>query len=143
MSLATHGKDGVWANPVYFNFDDRFNFYFISMPGSLHMKNIEEDDQVALAIYSTEQEPNGDVWGIQIKGRAVFVKESETDLAHKTYFEETPYRRPVPPAHEPKAYVKSDAEWRMMKVVPEEIYCFDTRHFGENRVTVPMNELLN
>lgn len=35
--IATVDEKGVWSNPVYFAWDDKFNFYFISQMGSRHM----------------------------------------------------------------------------------------------------------
>lgn len=51
-SVATVDKEsGVWVNPVYFAWDDEFNFYFISLMKSRHMQNITKDSRVSLAIY--------------------------------------------------------------------------------------------
>ena len=30
MALATHGPEGLWVNPVYFAWDNKFSLYFIS-----------------------------------------------------------------------------------------------------------------
>lgn len=42
-TFATRDENGVWANPVYFAYDNKFNIYYISPPNARHMKNTRED----------------------------------------------------------------------------------------------------
>ncbi len=137
MSLGTHGADGAWVCPVYFAYDKNFHFYFISQPESKHMKNLEANPRIAIAIYSTTQEPPGDVRGIQLEADAKPVTLAEAAHAHATYFTATHARRPVKPDYTPPEYVKPDAAWRLVKAVPRRMFYFDTRFFHDNRMEVP------
>lgn len=60
-SIATVDPKGVWSNPVYFAWDEKFNLFFILQPRSRHMKNLERDPRVAVSIYSTTQSTFGNV----------------------------------------------------------------------------------
>jgi nitroimidazol reductase NimA-like FMN-containing flavoprotein (pyridoxamine 5'-phosphate oxidase superfamily) len=56
MCLATSDKEGrPWASPLICVTDEKYCFYFISHIHSRHCKNIEENPQVALSIYHTDQ----------------------------------------------------------------------------------------
>ena len=135
-ALATREAHGVWACPVYFAYDEKLNLYFISMPKSRHMKNIARDPRVAVAIYSTAQTPGGDVKGIQLEGRARIVRDKEVEEVYSIYF-----RRRFPVTgrskNNPTAHMGPRAAWKFVKIVPKNIYYFDTRVFDETRVKVP------
>lgn len=64
--IATVDPKGVWANPVYFAYDEKFNLYFISQMCSRHMQNLKKDPRISVAIYKTEQKE--DVVGIYRRG---------------------------------------------------------------------------
>ena len=129
MALATSGDEGVWVCPVYFAFDERFRLYFISQPDSKHMKNIARNPAVAVAIFSTDQEPRRDVVGVQLEGMAEAVPKEDAEEAHRIYFTETEARRPVAADHPPDHYVSGAADWRIMRIIPGRIYYFDTEFF--------------
>lgn len=136
--LATVDKNGVWSNPVYFARDENFNLYFISQLHSRHMKNLKKDRRVAISIYSTVQSTFGDVAGIQLDGNAyVLTDKQEVEKAYNTY-----YGRKYPDTSKNSkkdgdAYI-NNPEWIFIKIVPEHIYYFDTRFFGEERQEVPL-----
>ncbi|MFH2062691.1 MAG: pyridoxamine 5'-phosphate oxidase family protein [bacterium] len=51
MVLATASAEGVpRANTVIFYVDDRLNFYFITREGSQKVRNMDENDKVALSV---------------------------------------------------------------------------------------------
>jgi nitroimidazol reductase NimA-like FMN-containing flavoprotein (pyridoxamine 5'-phosphate oxidase superfamily) len=137
-SISTVDKDGSWVNPVYFAYDEKFNLYFVSMPSSKHMKNISNDNRISVAIYSTAQDTHGDVLGVQLKGKATLVKDEEVPAVNEIY-----YKRVFPDGnHNKKPEDKmGNAEWKFVKIVPDEIYYFDTRYFGEERKQVPTEQL--
>lgn len=135
-SIATLGVEGVWVCPVYFAYDDKFNFYFISQPPSRHTRNIKEDSRVAAAIYSTAQDPGGDVKGVQLEGNARILPDQEVETAHTIYYKRKDAERGLP-KRSPTEHMGETAEWKFIKVTPAHIYYFDTRFFDENRIEVP------
>ena len=142
-ALATQGEDGAWVNPVYFAYDRKWNLYFISQSSSKHMQNIGNNQNVSVAIYSTDQKPGGDVFGIQLSGKAIKLSDEEIVSACEIYYgrkgaadavgEEKP---------DPKQHMGDNAVWKFVKVIPQEMYYFDTRFFGEERERVPLAELV-
>lgn len=137
-ALGTNDKEGVWVNPVYFAYDDKYNFYFISQPHSRHMQNMAENSQVSLAIYSTAQDTQGDVTGIQLVGKArILTEEMGVKHAYDAY-----YGRKYPgtgrhPEEDEDPYI-NNPEWQFVEVVPTKMYYFDTRFFDETRQEVPL-----
>ncbi|MBI2097509.1 MAG: pyridoxamine 5'-phosphate oxidase family protein [Candidatus Vogelbacteria bacterium] len=134
FALATVNKDKVWVCPVYFAFDKKLQLFFISQPSSRHMRNIMRNPSVAVAIYSTAQEPRKDVFGVKFEGMARVVSgASAIKYAHLIYFKITPYRRPVKAGD----YMSPKGSWLFVKIIPKQMYYFDTKFFGENRQKVP------
>lgn len=54
MTLATHSKD-IWACTVYYGIDSELNLYFVSPPTAKHSEHIKETDEVAFAIFDSDQ----------------------------------------------------------------------------------------
>lgn len=132
-SLATVDKKGVWSNPVFFAWDDKFNLYFISQMHTRHMQNLKKDSRVAVSIYKTEQK--GDVCGIQLEGKGKIITDTgEIKKAHEIYFERAEKGSDI------ESYINNPT-WILVKIVPEHIYYLDTRFFGEERQVVPINKL--
>ncbi len=126
-------NNGAWSNPVYFAWDNNYNFYFISQPHSRHMKNILKNKRVSLAIYSTAQK--GDVLGIQLEGNAkVLRNKKEISHAFRIYHGRTGGGPDV------QHYIE-DPSWLFVKITPRQMYYFDTRFFDEERQEVPLKKL--
>lgn len=133
MALATHGAEGVWVNPVYFAWGDKFALYFISQLDCKHMHNIESDSRVSCAIYPTNQIDH--VFGAYITGNAkLLVEKSDLDLAKKIYY--TRVHGDNQEAIEKDPY-NNDLTWRYIRVDLTGLWYFDTRYFGETRTPVP------
>ena len=134
-SIATVDDKGVWVNPVYFAWDEEFNFFFISMiPKVRHMTNIKNDPRVSMAISKTEQK--GDVIGVYLEGQAKILEdEQERKHAHQTY-----YGRKG--SLEQNEFALNNSKWFFVKVTPERIYYFNSNSFGEKRQEVPMGKLI-
>ena len=136
-SVATVDSNGVWSNPVYFAWDQYYNFYFLSQPQVRHMENIRKDGRVSLSIYSTKQE--GDfVKGIQMEGVAHVIENDDPDdeffYAQKTYYARTGDDKDG-------GMIVMNNEWSFVKIVPQKIYYFNNEIFGEERQEVPLGEL--
>lgn len=118
MALSTIGPDGSWTSPVQFSYDETLELVFMSMPDTKHVQNILEDPRVSVAIYSFPG-PEGGNLGLQIKGRADDVTgQSGNDRV-----------------------AASSETWRRFRIVPEEVWCFDSRVFGGKRQPVDPSDL--
>lgn len=128
--IATVDAKGVWANPVYFAYDEKFNLYFISQMRFRHMKNIKKDPRISTAIYETEQK--GDVVGTYIEGKAKIILKDKEEIqrAFDVYYGRAGKGPDV------QGYINNPT-WLYVKVVPEAMYYFDTRFFDEERQEVP------
>ncbi len=69
MSLATYGDHPAICS-VYFTVDKDLNFYFISRPGTEHVRNIAMNGKVACSITDGSQKVTDKKIGVQIKGNA-------------------------------------------------------------------------
>ncbi len=138
LALSSLGADGIWTCPLFFAFDEKYNLYFISQPKSRHMGYIANRNNVSLAIYSTQQDPAKDVFGIQMRGHAILVDDADVEDVFKIYYARSPAGA-VMQDNLPEKYKGARAEWKFVKIVPTEIYYFDTRFFGEKRQVVPMD----
>jgi uncharacterized protein YhbP (UPF0306 family) len=76
MSLATHGQK-LSVCSVYYAVDSDFNLYFISEPDSEHVQNIIANHQVACSIADSRQKVSDKKVGVQLRGKAQFVKGDE------------------------------------------------------------------
>jgi general stress protein 26 len=136
--ISTVDPKGVWSNPVYFAWDEKFDLYFISQIHSRHMQNLLKNPRVSVAIYSTAQK--GDVSGIQLEGEAKILMlmeeatETEIHHAYETYYGRAGYGTDV------QGYINNPT-WLYVRIKPESIYYFDTRFFDEERQSVPMEKL--
>lgn len=123
-------KGGVWANPVYFAYDEKFNLYFISQMHSRHMQNLTKNPRISVAIYKTEQK--GDVVGAYVEGKAKILLEDKEELQNTFDI----YYGRAGKGPDVAQYINNPS-WIFVKVTPENIYYFDTRFFGEERQEVP------
>ena len=128
--VASVDEKGVWANPVYFAYDEKFNLYFISQMNSRHMQNLKKDPRISVAIYKTEQK--GDIVGIYIEGEAKIILKDKKEIqkAFDVYYERAGKGPDV------QGYINNPT-WLYVKVIPKHIYYFDTRFFDEERQEVP------
>ncbi len=102
MNIASMTEKGLpWNTPVYFSYDDRFNFYWYSPYESQHSANINNNPEVFLTIYLPG------TGGVYIKAKAQEIedrseaerilkifKRGDTDVNTdpKNYFDKSPLR---------------------------------------------------
>lgn len=77
--LSTSDKSGVWATPIYFTYDDKFNFYLLSEASTRHVRDVKANPKVALAIVMPANISEGLEVGIQIAGIASVVPEEDAE----------------------------------------------------------------
>ena len=68
MFIATQGNH-PWIAAVYYTFDNDLNLYFLSSPETLHVKQIEKNPEVAVAISDSNQKLTDLKKGLQIYGK--------------------------------------------------------------------------
>ena len=138
MALSTYGDQGLWVNPVYFSWDDKFNLYFISQMDCKHMNNIVSNSEVACAVFPTDKPAVNDVFGVYIKGHAhVADSQEDINMADDIYYGRI-YSEDEVDKKEADSY-RADPSWKFVKISLEGMWYFDTRYFEENRVEVPDN----
>jgi uncharacterized protein YhbP (UPF0306 family) len=126
MAISTVGEDGSWTNPVQYGYSEKLNLYFVSMMDAKHVQNLLKDPRVSAAIYKTERFPGpaGDVLGLQLKGTAKHLTDlTEINEAIRCYG-----GRPSDP-------------WNFFKITLTELWCFDSRIFGERRERVNLETI--
>jgi uncharacterized protein YhbP (UPF0306 family) len=69
MALSTIGPDGPWTAPVQYRYNEKLDLFFLSMPGTKHVRDILNDPRVSAAVYSHPGPPGGNL-GLQISGTA-------------------------------------------------------------------------
>ena len=117
MTLATSENDVPWAATVFFAYDDDLNIYFISVPNTRKITNLNRNPNVAIAI--NQFQPKGEVvQGLQIEGKAEALdkekNKKELDLYRKRYDWADKY------LHDHELY----------KIKPEKVYYLDDEKFG-------------
>jgi len=115
LTLATCDKE-PWAAPLYYCFDDKFNFYFISQMNSLHTQHILKNHNAAFAIFDSNS-AEGEGNGIQGSGKAYLLNDEEVLEALKWY--KTTFIDLKP------ENLRGDAPYRLFKLVPERFYILD------------------
>jgi uncharacterized protein YhbP (UPF0306 family) len=88
LTLATADAQGIpWAAPLFYAYDDEYNFYFLSAKDSLHAEHIEVNHRVALAIFDSTV-PLGEGDGVQIEGHAEMAGFSELPRIIHLYYKQ-------------------------------------------------------
>ena len=124
MAISTMGPDGSWTNPVQYGYSEKLDLYFVSMMDAKHVRNILSDPRISSAIFKTERFVDGEVLGLQLKGTAKHLTlPEEIEEAVRCYGS------------------RPDEIWNFFKVTPEELWCFDSRVFGEKRERVDLTTL--
>ena len=111
VALSTIGTDGPWTAPVQYRYNEKLDLFFLSMPGTKHVRDILNDPRVSAAIYSHPRPPGGNL-GLQISGTAEHLTGES-----------------------------SASGWQSFKIKPREIWCFDSRVFGRERRQVDTSDL--
>src|SRR3989344_4417754 len=79
------------------------------------MQNILANAEISAAIYSTSQSAAGDVFGIQLSGKAVMLPDSEVEKAFQIYYARSP-KAAVMKDNKPEKYKGSKVAWKFVKV---------------------------
>lgn len=82
LALSTTDGDQPWVAPLEYMTDDNLNFYFFSPEDARHVRHIEGNDSVAIAIFDREQpeyaaDGSATLNGVQMECSAVRLSEDE------------------------------------------------------------------
>jgi uncharacterized protein YhbP (UPF0306 family) len=146
LDLTNYGCVGtmaseVWVSTVYFAYDTHFNIYFISSTDTVHMESIKGNGKVAMAINSTVE--NHSLTGIQLKGDAKIVSDEEVEDAYGVYFSRKYPDHKVDINGRQHKDFYGNAQWKLVKITPSEMWYLDTLVFGPKRVLVPKKALMS
>ncbi len=79
LTLATAGRDNKpWATPLFYCYDDKFNFYWVSPKLSLHSQNIKSNPNVSVVVFDS-QSPKYTGIGLYMTGEA-FELDNQTEI---------------------------------------------------------------
>lgn len=138
--LATKDGKNIWATPVYFSYDEKLNFYFISPEYTRHMKDIKKDPNVALAIITPSSTSGVFQIGLQIEGKANEVPDREIEKVYATRSVRLSGEKSWVPMPTEGHFVKEHGGI-FMRVVPSNVNYIDTRYFGGNSKRVPLGKI--
>lgn len=113
MTLATSDGAAPWASPLYYVYDGKNTFYFLSQIDSLHSQNIAHNPQISFAIFDSRQ-PAGTGNGVQGKGQAHLLSDDEVAEARNHYC--------ISP--ENTAFADNPL-YRFYKIIPDSLYVLD------------------
>ena len=140
MALSTVTDAQSWISPIAFAYNETMDLFFISMIDSRHSQNILANPDVSAAIFKTERFPGGDVLGIQLRGIAHHLMQpSDIAEAAKYYFGRSPSNDEF--REETSEKGGADASWQFFRIRPTEVWCFDSRIFGERREQVDLKSI--
>lgn len=127
LTLGTADADVPWVAPVYYARDEKWNFYYISLLDSLHIKHILKNPRVAFAIFDSHQR-EGTGNGVQGSGKTYLLPEGELEEAFKWYHTTFVEMKP-------ESFTGS-APYRFFKIIPDHFYVLDPDAKVDNRVNV-------
>jgi uncharacterized protein YhbP (UPF0306 family) len=56
MTIGSSDKDNnSWVSPVVYAYDNKFNFYFVTIPSSRHGANFKNNNKISVAIFDSRQ----------------------------------------------------------------------------------------
>lgn len=124
MVLATTDLDcKPWSNPVFYAYDNKYAFYFLSNLDSRHARNIIVNPQVGIAIFDSSQKLG--LWSeVQMEAKAFPISVRETDKIEEIYnkrFFQMP-RVSAEELFEPDAKRVEKIDSRFFKVTPIKSY---------------------
>jgi hypothetical protein len=102
--------------------------------------NLLKDNRISVAIFKTERFATRDVMGLQLKGIVEkLTKREDIEEAARCYYGRDP--RKLDYKTRIDEHMGENAEWNFFKITISELWCFDSRVFGEERVQVDMSAL--
>ncbi len=129
LTLATTNNRHPCSCTAFYAFDKNFNIYIWTSPDTLHARNIENNEKVAVSIFSSAQKWGSLLRGVQIIGTAKKISEEELEKAGNLYLKRFPKAKKY--AKKPKDFHNPKFEGRIYKIQPHEIKVLDEKVFGK------------
>lgn len=139
MSLATVGREGVWAAAVFY-VNDGFTLYFLSAPTSRHSRNLEAAGQVAATIQTQETDWRR-IMGIQLEGEAARIPGPEQAAAVLRYGQKFPIIANLAAA--PHEIVRAFERIAWYRLRPTRLYLIDNAQGLGHRDEVPLARIIH
>lgn len=127
MQLATVANGQPWCCSIYFVIDDNYNLYWASLPSRRHSKEVNNHQQVAVAI-PVKFVKGQPVAGLQIEGTA-------RELAPSPEIRDAAERYAAKFSRDAawvEDIVAGKTEHRLYKLAPTSYVLFDESHFRDN-----------
>jgi len=138
MTIATYG-DHPWIASVFYSFDKDLNIYFISVPMTIHGRQMEKNKMVAAAIADSHQKPSDVKRGLQIFGLAEEISGiNKINYALRHWKNFLNIQRPDISFENMK---KGLYKGRMYRLIPKKIKLFDQEKFKVPDGEEPILEL--
>jgi nitroimidazol reductase NimA-like FMN-containing flavoprotein (pyridoxamine 5'-phosphate oxidase superfamily) len=117
ITIATVDENNnPWISPLFFAFDENFNFYWNSPADSKHSSYLKKNKNVAIAIFDSQM-PEGTGEGVYVQAEAFeLVDKSEIENAAKLLYA----RKNVAP--KPAEDFIGDSSRRLYKAVPNKFW---------------------
>lgn len=120
MVLATSQAGQPWSTPVFYAYDEKYNFYWYSRKDTRHSLSLKENNNVSAVIFSVGNADEG--FGVYIEGTASEVTENELEHAMVTYAAKGATSDEERKQLTTKEDFLGDAPIRMYKLTPAKIY---------------------
>ena len=115
MTLATADTLGKpWVSPVFFMYDNKYNFYWVSSKNALHSQNIRARKEVAIVIFGKLS--NNEVDGVYIDATASELKTESNIKEAMNILSKRP--QPTKFTIQSNTDVTGNAVWRIYKAIP-------------------------
>jgi len=133
MASIFEGKES-YINTVFYCYNDKLDFYFLSPSNTQHIKNIQQNNSVALAVYDSHQKLAGKR-GLQIFGICRLANRNEMEEGIELYSKRFAWLKKF--IKTPVDFDKGIIESRMYIIKAQKVKIFDEPNFGaEKWVTV-------
>jgi uncharacterized protein YhbP (UPF0306 family) len=124
MVLATSDSEFPWICNVYYVVDEELNFYFLSYSHTIHVKQMLENDKVAVTVADSDQIPENDKRAVQVGGKIERVSDVEKIKWFIDNWTKTPEKYPADE-------LAVDEKRAVYRVTPKKFKYFDTKMFPD------------
>lgn len=139
LTLATIDEGGKpWTCILAYAYDEKYSFYFVSLPTAQHSQHIARNSNVSFTIFDSHQDFGKGV-GLQGIGQVVEVEQSSFDTVSAVYFSrQYPYGNILNEFMEGLQKLLKSGEYRFYKLTPKQVWINDPNADTDRRVEVTL-----
>lgn len=139
LTLATAGETGApWVSILAYTFDEKYTFYFASLPDSRHSREAEKRSDVSFGIFDSHQDFGTGV-GLQIEGKLEVVDEADIVRVLKLYYgRKYPYGNVSNEFMEGLRKLLENKTYLFYKLTPKQVWINDPKADTDRRVEVKL-----